>query len=596
MDRFDTVNLNRQAGATSTTIGRPKIDVMAEMALGINPELSLRLFPQGLDASNLDSFLDGVDLFVDGLDFFAFKIREQVFARARQRGIPAITAAPIGMGVGFLAFRPGGQSFEQYFHLDGHTDDEKSLRFLMGMAPAGLHRAYLVDDRYVDLKNKRGPSTVAACELCAGMAATQALKILLNRVGVPYAPTHLTFDAYRGKLVRSRLRWGAAGPLQRVKRTVARRLYAAMAHREPPPPPQPLQDDLDAIIDAARWAPSGDNGQPWRLARTGAHSIRVHLAPELDSPYEFRNGQPTWLAGGMLLESLRVAATARRRTISWALVPSLPWTVDVEFTPDDGIEPSAMLPFLFTRSVNRRAMGTGPLTNEEQDALADCLPETLVIDWYHRPSERFRLGRLSAISTDIRLRAAETFKVHRRVIDWSGRDSMAGMPARSVGLNGPTLRIMRWAMRSWGRMHVLNRLTGTRLASAQLDLIPSLRSAAFFVIRCTGEVPASGAGPATILAAGMALQRLWLQATSMRLGFQPAMAMIIFGHHGATATAFTADRSLDNRARKLAHDLQQAIGPLDSVFFAGRIGRLRPGLPKPRSTRLSRTDLARTGA
>ena len=32
-DTFDIVNFNRQAGATMDTIGRPKIDVMAEMAL-----------------------------------------------------------------------------------------------------------------------------------------------------------------------------------------------------------------------------------------------------------------------------------------------------------------------------------------------------------------------------------------------------------------------------------------------------------------------------------------------------------------------------------------------------------------------------------
>src|SRR6478609_7874872 len=40
-DRFELVNFNRQAGATFDAIGRPKIEVMADRALQINPELRL---------------------------------------------------------------------------------------------------------------------------------------------------------------------------------------------------------------------------------------------------------------------------------------------------------------------------------------------------------------------------------------------------------------------------------------------------------------------------------------------------------------------------------------------------------------------------
>src|SRR4051794_9757487 len=43
-DRYDLANFNRQVGATMDTIGRPKLDVMAEMALAINPELRIRRF------------------------------------------------------------------------------------------------------------------------------------------------------------------------------------------------------------------------------------------------------------------------------------------------------------------------------------------------------------------------------------------------------------------------------------------------------------------------------------------------------------------------------------------------------------------------
>lgn len=46
-DTFDQVNFNRQAGATMSTLGRSKVDVMAERALDINPDLDIQTFPQG---------------------------------------------------------------------------------------------------------------------------------------------------------------------------------------------------------------------------------------------------------------------------------------------------------------------------------------------------------------------------------------------------------------------------------------------------------------------------------------------------------------------------------------------------------------------
>src|SRR3989338_6968796 len=47
-DRFEPKNFNRQTGATTQTVNRPKVEVMAEMARAINPEVSIRIVPQEL--------------------------------------------------------------------------------------------------------------------------------------------------------------------------------------------------------------------------------------------------------------------------------------------------------------------------------------------------------------------------------------------------------------------------------------------------------------------------------------------------------------------------------------------------------------------
>lgn len=227
-DVFDLPNFNRQAGAVMSSVGRPKVDVLAEMARDINPELDIRCFPRGVSDDNLDDFLAGVDLYVDGLDFFAFAARRATFAACHRLGIPAVTAAPLGMGTAVLVFVPGGMTFEEYFRLDGCDEEEMAVRFLLGLSPAMLQIGYLADRSRVNLAERRGPSTVAACQLCAGVTATESLKILLGRGGVLAAPRGYQFDAYRNRFVRTWRPGGNRNPLQRLGLWIARRQLQRM--------------------------------------------------------------------------------------------------------------------------------------------------------------------------------------------------------------------------------------------------------------------------------------------------------------------------------------------------------------------------------
>jgi molybdopterin/thiamine biosynthesis adenylyltransferase len=215
-DHFELANFNRQGGAAMSTLGRPKGEVLAEMARDINPGSELEIYPGGVDAGNLESFFKDVDLYVDGLDFFAFDARERVFAYCARHRIPAITVAPLGMGAALLNFLPGDMSFEEYFQLSGRPELEKAVRFLVGLAPALLHRHYLVDRTRVSLEERRGPSTVVACQLCAGVAAAEALKILLGRGKVWAAPHGVQIDGYRNQLAHTWRPGGNRNPLNRL--------------------------------------------------------------------------------------------------------------------------------------------------------------------------------------------------------------------------------------------------------------------------------------------------------------------------------------------------------------------------------------------
>lgn len=228
-DTFAIENFNRQVGATVSTIDLQKVEVLAAMARDINPEVDIKIFPKGVDASNLPDFFASIDLYVDGLDFFAFSARQSTFAACARLGIPAVTAAPLGMGAAVLSFLPGSMSFEEYFQWGDLPDEEKALRFLLGLAPAGLHGPYLVDPSAVNFAEQRGPSTIIGCQLCAGVAAAESLKILLGRGEVLAAPRGFHFDAYRNKFVRTWRPGGSNNPLQRLIRWIAKRRMVKLA-------------------------------------------------------------------------------------------------------------------------------------------------------------------------------------------------------------------------------------------------------------------------------------------------------------------------------------------------------------------------------
>ena len=215
-DHFDLHNFNRQTGASMPSVGQPKVNVMAKLAHEINPGAGIRSFSNGVTPSNVGDFLDGVELYVDGIDFFSMDARRMLFAACRERGIPALTAAPLGMGVSLLYFDPKRMSFEDYFRLEGHDQQEQYARFIAGLSPAMLQRKYLVVPDAVDFAEQRGPSTVMACDLCAGVMGSEALKIILGRGRLRPAPWAMQFDAYRHKL---KFTWRPSGndhPLQKI--------------------------------------------------------------------------------------------------------------------------------------------------------------------------------------------------------------------------------------------------------------------------------------------------------------------------------------------------------------------------------------------
>ena len=234
-DTFEVSNFNRQFGATVDTIGRAKIEVMADMVHAINPEADVQLFPEGVQQDNIDRFLEGVGVVVDGIDFFAYDHRRMLFNEARRKGLHVVTAGPVGFGSTLQVFAPTGMSFDEYFGItDQMSDFEKFVAFATGLAPAVLHRHYL-DLSKVKLSAGQAPVVASSCILSSGFVAFEAANILLGWRPVKAVPYYFQLDAFLQVYKKGYLTFGAKNPLQYVKRWVLRRTMTRLGLQGAPP-------------------------------------------------------------------------------------------------------------------------------------------------------------------------------------------------------------------------------------------------------------------------------------------------------------------------------------------------------------------------
>lgn len=94
-DTVSPSNLNRQLIALRSTVGKLKVDVMAERIGDINEECKVQRFPVFLDGTNIPGILDmGWDFVVDAIDTVGPKLN--LICSCHEKNIPIISALGTG--------------------------------------------------------------------------------------------------------------------------------------------------------------------------------------------------------------------------------------------------------------------------------------------------------------------------------------------------------------------------------------------------------------------------------------------------------------------------------------------------------------------
>lgn len=345
------------------------------------------------------------------------------------------------------------------------------------------------------------------------------------------------------------------------------------------------------ILDLARWAPSGDNTQPWRFQIVANDHVIVHGHDTRDEIlYDF-DGHASHMAHGALLETIRIAASAEGLAMSWQASTDPEWrqiqyTVHFLIAPEIKVDP--LFPFIENRMVQRRLMKMTPLTNTQRQALIEAPGKQYVVQLFEVFEERKAIAKLLWDNAYIRLTCPEAFSVHKNIIEWGARFSKDRIPEQAVGVDPLTAKLMHWVMQSWGRVKFINRyLMGTIAPRFQLDYLPAICCAAHVLIR-PKSVPRSLEDWVDL---GQAMQRLWLTVTQQGLYLQPEMTPVIFRWYARAGRKFSVDPELAIRSKDLARDFERITKALetDPFGFFGRVGV--SSIPRSRSVRLELEEL-----
>lgn len=103
-DVVDESNINRQIIALRSTVGRPKVEVMKERMLDINPEVAVEAYECFFLPDNADEFdFKRYDYVVDAVDTVTAKL--SIIQKAKEAGVPVISAMGAGNKTDPGAFR-----------------------------------------------------------------------------------------------------------------------------------------------------------------------------------------------------------------------------------------------------------------------------------------------------------------------------------------------------------------------------------------------------------------------------------------------------------------------------------------------------------
>lgn len=190
-DHFEESNINRQLGAGADTIGKNKAIVVGELIRSAMPDVTVEIFPEGLQPHTAEEFVDGTDLLYDLTDFYLIDERYAFHRayRAHERTKSMLCGCVWGWGSAIYKFERDGVTYEDLIGLqEGESLTPGKIDILVRMQANFLPRFPSKDAIYGWMEDVGNiPILGAIPPIACGLLAAQGVLILCDLDQEPYS-------------------------------------------------------------------------------------------------------------------------------------------------------------------------------------------------------------------------------------------------------------------------------------------------------------------------------------------------------------------------------------------------------------------------
>lgn len=333
------------------------------------------------------------------------------------------------------------------------------------------------------------------------------------------------------------------------------------------------------VLNIARWAPSGDNCQPWRFEILSQTKALIHgFTPVEVAEYDSGNYSYSHFAHGCLLKTIELAASglgleALLRVSDQSTSAHPIYEVELQ---KSNSEPDPLSHYLLKRVSNRFFYKTTAVPIQVKRVLEESVKPDFSLIWLEGFSKK---RAFASLNYDFARFAKPQLA---GIIEWNAQFSKDHLPDEALGLDSMNLRIVRFLFSNKQRLEFARNYLGADVISALTGFyIPSLLCGAHVAI--IQEKPPQNYIDFT--ETGKAFQKFWLQVAQLGLSMQMETGPIAFSRivwDGLTK---------DPTAVRMAHKLEKLLGEENAkkTVMLVRIGYGKE--PQGRSVRLSLDEL-----
>lgn len=290
------------------------------------------------------------------------------------------------------------------------------------------------------------------------------------------------------------------------------------------------QEQQEQIIQAAIWAPSADNSQPFQFEWLSTDKLALYIDKKRSGKASDNRFVLSDIALGAVIENVVVKAEALFFHSEINYFPSQDDDYHVctiyflvNNTLDDNVENTNHLgSAIFDRHTDRRFPFKGPIVQNTIEALTSAGSNyNCSVKWFNNKTSIRNVLPVIQKAESIRFKSQKLHQELFSTVHFNEPKSEEGMPIDVLAIEKPAQPMFKF-MKKWSVMNFFNKLGAYKMLGLRSVRIPISLSPALALICIPNNERQD------VINGGRALQRFWLQATKENLAVHPFAAPGIF--------------------------------------------------------------------